>query len=407
MLSTQTPPKTASDLHTALYEAFWKLDTLHKFTAIETRLYLYLLRTFFSLGQKQWFWHENGETASGARCGINTMKKAREKLVEVGLIHHTMGGQGHANKTMYCINTKIIYSVIEPSVAVQLATPNDGRGQSSHHDSCQDSRQILIPFITTSYSPTLLSQEEVATPIAAFIPLPKAAPVQAVTPTVPLETAPEAAPECLTDEAPPKAIHRDAIPTLPEIQAVMALYIRDDVRPSLLIDVETDTVIANTIAQKFLASWNIKEWTALNTTTNKPYSILPYWKDRALSYYNTAKHDVRRDVLNYQTAERRALQTEKNHAAQEAHWKTVREQQLQNLTNPQSQTTQSHAAYRSSPRPNSTKLDRNPSVEQMRHNLANDEWVNNGQIRYNAPQQQTDANSVFADFCVIASEHPF
>lgn len=81
---------------------FWKLDKEIGFTGNESKLYFFLLDCLNS-----WYWTKDSfnnsdeYTASALGVSINTMKTARAKLVEVGLIEIRTGGVGRKDKCIY------------------------------------------------------------------------------------------------------------------------------------------------------------------------------------------------------------------------------------------------------------------------------------------------------------------
>ncbi|NDV57905.1 hypothetical protein [Bacteroides sp. 519] len=84
-----------------LINTFWKYDEAHQFTCAETRLYFYLLKITNRLGWKN-CWHRSDErVASDMGVSIKSMKTARKRLTEVGLINFESGGKGRGVKTYY------------------------------------------------------------------------------------------------------------------------------------------------------------------------------------------------------------------------------------------------------------------------------------------------------------------
>jgi hypothetical protein len=96
---------------------FWQCDEVWEFTAIETRLYLYLLKVANALSwQQNPFWHSDIKTSVGARCSINSLKTARNRLVQAELIKVTPGGKGYGDKTRYQILTPKAEPKVQPKV---------------------------------------------------------------------------------------------------------------------------------------------------------------------------------------------------------------------------------------------------------------------------------------------------
>ena len=81
---------------------FWQCDEVWEFTAIETRLYLYLLKVANALSwQQNPFWHSDIKTSVGAGCSVKSLKTARNRLAQSNLIYVTPGGKGYGDKTRY------------------------------------------------------------------------------------------------------------------------------------------------------------------------------------------------------------------------------------------------------------------------------------------------------------------
>ncbi|MCD7936281.1 MAG: helix-turn-helix domain-containing protein [Tannerellaceae bacterium] len=86
-----------------LVNRFWELDESWQFTCCETRLYFYLLRTANRLGWIENWFHSEEKLAANVGVSPKSIKKARDRLVEAGLITFEKGGMGHAHKTRYDI----------------------------------------------------------------------------------------------------------------------------------------------------------------------------------------------------------------------------------------------------------------------------------------------------------------
>lgn len=104
---------------------FWKCDEVWEFTPIETRLYFYLLKVGNMLSWEQNpFWHSDQKTSVGARGSINSMKTARNRLVQAELISIEKGGKGYGNKTRYQILIPKIQPKAQPN-PIPNPQPND------------------------------------------------------------------------------------------------------------------------------------------------------------------------------------------------------------------------------------------------------------------------------------------
>ncbi len=93
---------------------FWTCDEVHSFDAKETRLYFYLLKVANSLHWQESFWHSDSKTAGNVGFTVNTLKSARNKLKNTGLIDFKNGGNGYGDKSRYQILTPNSYPKVEP-----------------------------------------------------------------------------------------------------------------------------------------------------------------------------------------------------------------------------------------------------------------------------------------------------
>ena len=82
---------------------FWILDAEHSFNGNESRLYFYLLKLSNSLYWKNPLTNADGYTASMVGISVNTLKTARNRLQQAGLIQFKPGGNGARDKCMYKI----------------------------------------------------------------------------------------------------------------------------------------------------------------------------------------------------------------------------------------------------------------------------------------------------------------
>lgn len=88
-----------------LINNFWKADIEYSFTGNETKLYMFLLHTSNSLGWKNPFRLSYRQIELGCNLTVNTVKSARNKLRQAGLICFLEGRKGSSrdisNKTTY------------------------------------------------------------------------------------------------------------------------------------------------------------------------------------------------------------------------------------------------------------------------------------------------------------------
>lgn len=102
---------------------FWKLDEHWQFTCCETRLYFYLLKTANGLGWVNNWTHSDDKTSANVGVSVNTMKNARNRLCQAGLISFISGGKGQRNKTRYQILTPNLTPSLTPNL-IPNQTPN-------------------------------------------------------------------------------------------------------------------------------------------------------------------------------------------------------------------------------------------------------------------------------------------
>lgn len=102
---------------------FWELDEQWQFTCCETRLYFYLVKTANRLGWVNNWTHSDDKTSANVGVSLNTMKTARNRLSQVGLIKFIPGGKGQKDKTRYQILTPNLAPNLIPNLTPNLA-PN-------------------------------------------------------------------------------------------------------------------------------------------------------------------------------------------------------------------------------------------------------------------------------------------
>lgn len=88
-----------------LINRFWVVNIEYSFTGNETKLYYYLVHISNSLGWKNPFRQSDSQISVGAGMSVNSIKSARNRLKQSGLISFKGGKQGNqkviANKTLY------------------------------------------------------------------------------------------------------------------------------------------------------------------------------------------------------------------------------------------------------------------------------------------------------------------
>ena len=99
---------------------FWSLDEDWEFTCCETRLYFYLLKTANRLGWVDSWTRSDTKVSSDVGVSVNSMKSARNRLVQAGLITFKSGGKGQRDKTRYQISYQNLTPKVEPKVEPNL-----------------------------------------------------------------------------------------------------------------------------------------------------------------------------------------------------------------------------------------------------------------------------------------------
>lgn len=106
---------------------FWQLDKQHCFSSEETRLYFYLLDVAND-HKPAWpdsFERADPKTAADNRMAVNTMKKWRNRLEQVGLISVQPGGKGQGSRVRYQLRCQILTpkEAVRCQVSYQNLTP--------------------------------------------------------------------------------------------------------------------------------------------------------------------------------------------------------------------------------------------------------------------------------------------
>lgn len=86
-----------------LINNFWELDEQWQFTCCETRLYFYLVKTANRLGWVDNWTHSDAKAAANVGVSENSLKTARNKLIQSGLIEFKAGGKFRGDKNRYQI----------------------------------------------------------------------------------------------------------------------------------------------------------------------------------------------------------------------------------------------------------------------------------------------------------------
>lgn len=86
-----------------LINNFWELDEHWQFTCCETRLYFYLVKTANRLGWVDNWTHSDAKASANVGVSENSLKTARNKLIQSGLIDFKAGGKFRGDKNRYQI----------------------------------------------------------------------------------------------------------------------------------------------------------------------------------------------------------------------------------------------------------------------------------------------------------------
>ena len=97
-----------------LINNFWELDEDWQFTCCETRLYFYLLKTANRLGWVDSWTRSDAKVSSDVGVSVNSMKTARNRLVQAGLIEFKSGGNGQRDKTRYIVRCQNLIPKLQP-----------------------------------------------------------------------------------------------------------------------------------------------------------------------------------------------------------------------------------------------------------------------------------------------------
>ena len=103
-----------------LINQFWDIDEDWQFTCCETRLYFYLLKTANRLGWADSWTRSDAKVSSDVGVSVNSMKTARNRLVQAGLIEFKTGGKGQRDKTRYQVRCQILIPKPQPKVEPKL-----------------------------------------------------------------------------------------------------------------------------------------------------------------------------------------------------------------------------------------------------------------------------------------------
>lgn len=138
-----------------LINKFWELDEIWQFSCCETRLYFYLLKIANRLSWENDWTHSDDRTAANVGVSNNSMKNARNRLIQAGLIAIKAGGKGYRDKTRYQILKPNELPKMQP-----IATPiQEGRHQRVNK---QKTKQKIITPVTPPTGEETFAQGEIS-----------------------------------------------------------------------------------------------------------------------------------------------------------------------------------------------------------------------------------------------------
>lgn len=150
-----------------LINRFWELDEIWQFSCCETRLYFYLLKVANRLGWENNWTHSDDKTAANVGVSNNSMKNARNRLIQAGLIAIKAGGKGFRDKTRYQILIPNEQPKIQPNT-----TPNY-EGKEQRVNKQKTKQKTITPVITPltgeeTFAPNEISEKKFVDEVVKF-----------------------------------------------------------------------------------------------------------------------------------------------------------------------------------------------------------------------------------------------
>ena len=128
-----------------LINNFWELDEDWQFTCCETRLYFYLLKTANRLGWVDSWTRSDAKVSSDVGVSVNSMKTARNRLVQAGLIEFKSGGNGQRDKTRYIVRRQNLIPKLQPKHEPNLIPNREPKPQPYINKTKIKTKNINIP----------------------------------------------------------------------------------------------------------------------------------------------------------------------------------------------------------------------------------------------------------------------
>ena len=128
-----------------LINNFWELDEDWQFTCCETRLYFYLLKTANRLGWVDSWTRSDAKVSSDVGVSVNSMKTARNRLVQAGLIEFKSRGNGQRDKTRYIVRCQNLIPKLQPKHEPNLIPNREPKPQPYINKTKIKTKNINIP----------------------------------------------------------------------------------------------------------------------------------------------------------------------------------------------------------------------------------------------------------------------
>ena len=128
-----------------LINNFWELDEDWQFTCCETRLYFYLLKTANRLGWVDSWTRSDAKVSSDVGVSVNSMKTARNRLVQAGLIEFKSGGNGQRDKTRNIVRCQNLIPKLQPKHEPNLIPNREPKPQPYINKTKIKTKNINIP----------------------------------------------------------------------------------------------------------------------------------------------------------------------------------------------------------------------------------------------------------------------
>lgn len=128
-----------------LINNFGELDEDWQFTCCETRLYFYLLKTANRLGWVDSWTRSDAKVSSDVGVSVNSMKTARNRLVQAGLIEFKSGGNGQRDKTRYIVRCQNLIPKLQPKHEPNLIPNHEPKPQPYINKTKIKTKNINIP----------------------------------------------------------------------------------------------------------------------------------------------------------------------------------------------------------------------------------------------------------------------